>query len=498
MRPTLDNRTHEAGTLDAGPQGQGEPRRGTIVDRLAEFTTQTRYESLPGAVIDECKRIILDSLGCALAGVDAPKGRIGIAHGLQMGGATPAATVIGTGDRTSIAGASFANAELINALDFDGVLPPGHVTPFVLPGALAVAESLGATGREFIASMAVAHEMSYRFGKAMDNLRAVKDGKVSPPSVFGYSSAIFGATAAITQLKRLPTDVVAHALGIAACISPVNSQAAWFQHAPSATIKYSLAGTLAQSALTAASMGELGHRGDSRILDDREFGYARYIGTSRWEPAAITNDLGEEWRFPPDQVFKPYPHCRIFHTLLDTLAEIVAENALKPEEIDDIEAWVEGFVDRPVWLNRRIEHPSDAQFSLAHGLAVGAHGIPPGKAWQDPEVVFSPSVLGLMGKVRHRPHPDYVELLAKYPASRPARIAVSARGKVFVNERLYPKGSNSPDPGSAMTTQELALKFQDNARGVLPPENAQGIIDTVLHLETVEDINVLTALLRKG
>lgn len=479
MSSSHSNNAAETDAIGVGSQQQSEPQESTIVGRLARFTTENRYESLPGNVVDECKRIILDSIGCALAGVDSPKGRIGIAYGLQMGGATGAASIIGTGSRTSIAGASFANAELINALDFDGILPPGHVTPFVLPGALAVAESLRSTGKEFIAAMAVAHEMSFRIGKAMSSLRDVKNGKVSPPPVFGYSSAIFGAAAAIAQLKRLPTDVVAHALGIAGCISPVNSQVAWFEHAPSATIKYTLAGALAQSALTAACMAELGHRGDARILDDREFGYARYIGTSRWEPAVITNELGKAWRFPPEQTYKPYPHCRIFHALLDALTEIVEKNALRPEEIDGIEAWVEGFVDRPVWLNRRIERPSDAQFSLAHGLAVGAHRIPPGKAWQSPEVVFDPSVLSLMNKVTHRPHPDYVELLARYPASRPARVTVRARGGVFVNERLYPKGSNSPDPDSAMTTEELELKFTANADAVISAANARGIIDAV-------------------
>ncbi|MGN5477914.1 hypothetical protein ACTMU2_16060 [Cupriavidus basilensis] len=43
---------------------------------------------------------------------------------------------------------------------------------------------------------------------------------------------------------------------------------------------------------------------------------------------------------------------------------------------------------------------TQAQFSIAHGSkSVGAHRIPPGKAWQSPEVVFDPSVLDLMDKI---------------------------------------------------------------------------------------------------
>jgi 2-methylcitrate dehydratase PrpD len=366
-----------------------------------------------------------------------------------------------------------------------------------MPGAMAVSESINASGKEFINAMAIGHEMSYRIGKAMDYLRDVKDGKVCPPAVYGYTSAIFGAVAAIARLKGFSRDTTADALGIAGSISPVNSQVAWFQHAPGSTIKYLLAGGLTQSALTAAHMAQLGHHGDVKILDDRDFGYARFIGTSRWESNPITTDLGTLWRFPAEQTFKPYPHCRIFHALLDGLTQIVEENALRPEEIDGIKAWVEGFVVQPVWLNRRIAHVVDAQFSLAHGLALGAHHVPPGKAWQDPDVVFNPSVLGLMAKVTHEVHPDYVKLLTENAASRPARIEVSARGKTFAGERRYPKGSKSPDPDSAMTTDELVLKFRQNAEGVLPEAKVNSLINALLNLESVEDINSVTALMRK-
>jgi hypothetical protein len=54
---------------------------------------------------------------------------------------------------------------------------------------------------------------------------------------------------------------------------------------------------------------------------------------------------------------------------------------------------------QPIWLLRKIEHVTDAQFSLAHGLSLGAHRVPPCKSWQSPEVVFNPSVLGMMDKV---------------------------------------------------------------------------------------------------
>ncbi len=242
----------------------------TLIQQLATFT-QTRYEDLPPAVIEESRRLLLDSIGAALAAVDSPKGRIGIDYGC-LTGATGKATVIGTPHKLNIFGAAFANAELINALDMDAILPPGHVTPYVLPGALAVAEERGMSGKDLIRAIAVSHEMSWRLGKAMDYLRDTKDGKVATPHVYGYSSTVFGATAAIAMLQGQSEERMAHALGIAGCISPVNAQMAWFDHAPSSTIKYLLGGTLTQAAMTAAHMAALGHRGDVMVLDDREVG----------------------------------------------------------------------------------------------------------------------------------------------------------------------------------------------------------------------------------
>ena len=468
----------------------------TITEQLAEFTSETEFPHLPTEVVEECMRILLDSVGCALAAVDQPKGRIGIEYGRLIGGADGDATIIGAGSQTSIFGASFANGELISAMDFDAVLPPGHVAPYVLPGALAVGESRGCSGTELVTAVAVSHEMSYRFGKAMDHHRDIKDGKISLPSALGFTSTVFGATAAIGKLKGYSSSVLAHALGVAGSITPVNSYRSMVAHAPSSTIKYTMAGVVAQTALTAAHMAELGHRGDLEVLDDTEFGYRRFIGTSRWEPGLITSGLGVDWRFPAEHSYKPYPHCRVLHAPLDTLIQLVDEHDIKPEEIDAIHAWGEAWIEQPIWLNKTIEHIHDGQFSVAHGLAVGAHRVPPGKAWQDPDLVFSRSVLELMDKVTFEPHPGYLAAITEHPASRPSRIEVIARGTTYAAERIFPKGSPSPDPATTMTNDELVAKFLHNAEGVIPSSQADAVVEAMLNLQTIDDIGTVMRHLR--
>jgi len=150
---------------------------------------------------------------------------------------------------------------------------------------------------------------------------------------------------------------------------------------------------------------------------------------------------------------------------------------------------------QPIWLLRKIEHVTDAQFSIAHGLSVGAHRIPPGKAWQSPEVVFDPSVLRLMDKIQFEVHPDYEKLLSGVSASRPARIEVRARGQVFVGEKRYPKGSPSPEPESLMTNDELVAKFRGNAEGVLDTASIDEVVSLILNMEQVDDFSTVMRLL---
>ena len=471
----------------------------TLIETLAAFTVDTRFEDLPPAVVQESKRILLDSVGCTIGGLSHSKGTIGVEMSRRMGAGMPGAqaSILGTGHRVSTMGAAFANGELMNALDFDAILPPGHVSPYVLPGAIAEAEAVGASGRELIVATAVSHEMSNRIGKALDYLRDIKDGKVSPPPVYGYASTVFGGAAAVGRIKGHSRDVVAHGLGIAGSISPVNSHWVWSQHAPSTTVKYTVAGPMVQAAMTAAQFAELGHRGDWRMLDDAEFGYRRIIGSARWEPQKITPEIGRQWLFPAEQAYKPYPHCRILHALLDCLRDIVESNDIQPGEIEGINAWVEAFVMQPIWLLRKIEHVTDAQFSVAHGLAVGAHRIPPGKAWQSPEVVFDPSVLALMDKVSFEVHPDYEKLVTGNAASRPARIEVRARGRSWVGEKRYPHGSPSPDPSTTMSNDELVAKFARNCEGVLEPSAIDAAARQLMALEQVDDVRSVIRLLTK-
>src|SRR5438132_170239 len=89
-----------------------------LAERLVRYCQSLCYEDLPGAVVHEVKRRVLDSLGCALRAWTAPPCRI--AH--HIGRAvtvSDGATLWGTNHKTLPDLAAFANGALVRYLDFN-------------------------------------------------------------------------------------------------------------------------------------------------------------------------------------------------------------------------------------------------------------------------------------------------------------------------------------------------------------------------------------------
>jgi len=197
-----------------------------VTQEILEFAMETSYNDLPVAVVHESKRILLDSIGCALGGLSIDKGKISVALARRLGGPCEA-SIIGIGDRVSCAGAAFANGELIHALEYDeNLVPPTHVTPLVVSAILALAEYMGSSGKDLILATALAHEAAMRLGFGMTTARKFitegpDKGKFILPPVFGYSQAIFGGTIGAGRILKLDYEKMSNALGIAGYNTPI-------------------------------------------------------------------------------------------------------------------------------------------------------------------------------------------------------------------------------------------------------------------------------------
>ena len=472
------------------------PAASTLLESLAVFAKATRYETLPAEVVTETRRILLDSAGCALAGAGSERGKQGMALARQIGAGVEECTVLGSGARLTRFGAAFANGEMINGFDYDSVLPPGHVSPFVIPPILAAAELKHANGKDLIVATALAHEISTRIGQSMRGNRDVSDdnlrtGKMDVPPVMGHSCTIFGGTAGVAWISGFDAETMAQAMAHGGHIVPMQTLSKWNKTVPVATTKYLMAGWMGQAALTAASMAQLGYVGDKSLLEG-DYGFWKFAGSTKWNPDFLLQDLGKTWIFPPATVFKHYACCRVIHNALDCFGAIIEREKLNPDEIVKVSAYIEASSWQPVWQNRVIKSQVDAQFSVAYNFSMVAHRIEIGPKWQDREVMRDPKILAFMDKVSHETHPEYIRTLKEDSNTRLAKVEVQARGRTFVEESRYPRGSQSM-PQTRATDEELIAKFQRNAARTLPWRKIDPAIDRLMNIERVEDIAALMA-----
>ena len=462
----------------------------TLVENMVDFGVKLNFERLPAEVAHEMKRTLLDSIGCALGGLSIEKGEQAAQLARDMGG-PPEARVIGTGDRVSAFAAVFANGELINALDYDAIIsPPGHVQPYVIPVPLALAEKEGASGKSLVCALAAAHEVSARFGRAMADARDVgPDGKISFPSVTGYSSTVFGGALAAGMILGLDTEKMAYALGIAGHIAPAQSMTKWAKTLPPTSDKYLLAGWICQAELLAVLLAEHGYTGDIEVLEG-DYGFWRYMGSARWTPEFF-DSLGEEWWIPRTTVYKPFPCCGMTQTVLDCLYHIVEENQLQPEEIERVDTYLDphGAV-LPMWQNKEVASALEAQMSVPYAVSLAVHHVKIGPEWQDLDTINDKRIISFMDKVSAAPHPEYEKMILEDPASRVGKVDVVARGRIFSEERRYRIGSPATEE-TRMTDGELVDKFKRNAARVLPSEKIEKLSDMILRLEDIDNVSYL-------
>ena len=135
---------------------------------LAQFAASLGYDDVPERVREHCKDLLLDALACALAGHQGEETHqmAALAAALAQSGE---ASVIG-GGRLSLAGATLLNGYLITATTMCDVhrATMTHVTPEVIPPALAIADQDGNSGRDLLVAIAAGCEVTTRIGNGLD------------------------------------------------------------------------------------------------------------------------------------------------------------------------------------------------------------------------------------------------------------------------------------------------------------------------------------------
>jgi 2-methylcitrate dehydratase PrpD len=444
----------------------------TATSALAKFAVDTEFDDLPAELVADIKLVVLDLIGCAIAGASVEKGAIAIRLVQRMGG-EPDSMVLGTASRVPPASAAFANGELMNALDWD---PIPHTLPCVVAACLAMAECEGASGKDLILGIALGYEIASR-------LADVLPGDLEPHP-HGYGSCTLGAVAGVGRILKLDRRQMANSLGIAGFAAPIPAMTRFEGGiSPIPMTKYISIGWVAQAAVMSALMAQAGYTGDAEILDGPEGFWRLFGGTpERWDPARLTQGLGEQWN-ARRAWYKPYPCEVLIGVAINRLIEIMRENCLSPDDIEDVDFRSLPILSTPCHTTMEIVTHVDAQFSVPYALAVAALGIEPGPAWQDERTIRDPAVMHFMRKVRVGVHEVEIDTpgSAKQASSVgqiPCHLVVTAHGRKLTIDRTE----------SFMTEQEILAKFERNALSRVPSVKVENGKRMMLDLETVENV----------
>ena len=133
---------------------------------IAEHVRRIRFEEIPPSSLEGTKRLLLDTLGVAIAGSSAAGTREAVDLMVEWGG-PPQSTLLCYGKKLPDINAAFANSVMIHARDFDDTHDGAvvHTDVTVLPAVMALTEKRGGgTGEDFLTALALGIDLNCRLG----------------------------------------------------------------------------------------------------------------------------------------------------------------------------------------------------------------------------------------------------------------------------------------------------------------------------------------------
>src|SRR5205085_9336148 len=163
---------------------------------------------IPEPVMRRAEDLLLDWFGSALAGKIGRPVQAIERFAQQMGPADGACEVLISRRRTTPLFAAMVNAASSHFAEQDDVHNGSvfHPAAVVFPAALAVAQAIGASGRELLAASVAGYEVGIRVGEFLGR---------SHYRIFHTTgtAGTLGATAAAGHLLKLDADCMLHAFG---------------------------------------------------------------------------------------------------------------------------------------------------------------------------------------------------------------------------------------------------------------------------------------------
>ncbi|MBI3045097.1 MAG: MmgE/PrpD family protein [Betaproteobacteria bacterium] len=441
---------------------------------MAQFAASLRHDDLPADVRDRARLVLLDALGCGLAGSTTEELRL-IREAVRAAAGAGDTLLWGTPDRAPLPLAALANGAAVHARemdDFEGCLHSGSV---IIPAAFGTAVRAGASGRELLTAIVVGYDIARRALEGSGGNRPLKDKGWHSTSVCGG----FGAAAAVARLLRLDAERTQWALGYAGS----NAGGTWAFIPDGAMSKRVHPGFAAQSGVVSAYLAASRVTGPTCIFESDWGGFFPTYAGDKAEPEKATAGLGSDFRIRIVG-FKPYAACRGNHGSIDAILELRREANILPETVTRVV--VRGSRTHVKQLGKQdVQTMLDAQFSLPYSIAVA---LATGGAMLDqytPEALRRPEILALARRVEVV-HDEQVTT-----GEQPFVDVHLTDGRVLTRRVLIPRG----DRRNPLSEDELRAKFRSNASLVLGGAQAARLEEAVARVSALDNVGELAALL---
>jgi len=449
-------------------EGTREPTR-----ILAEFAAALSYDDLPQRSREHCKSLILDALACALAGYQGEETNQirALASALAQG---TESSVIG-GAPLSLIGATLFNGYLITAVTMCDVhrATMTHVTPEIVPPALAIGERDDLPGRDLLVAVAAGCEVTTRIGLGLD-YPAFRARGWHGPGIIGP----FGAAAAVGSLLKFDAHAMARAFGLAGS-QAAGTFAAW----GTPTVKFHQCRG-AVSGLLAALLAQQNFVATQEFLSAADGGlYEAYAGGGK--PQAAIADLGH--RFELERIaLRLWPSATLIQGLNTALFDLLAKHDIEAARVRRVViALSQNAFDMHGGFGTykgKFEALLSAHYAAAAILHDGALSLA-----QFTPAGYDDPALRSFAKEKVEIRAD-----AALSGSQAKMDVILSDGATLSAHCEHPLGAFE----NPLSQAQVEQKFRLYAASVLPDVRIEEVIDAVNRLESFDSVRELMALLR--
>ena len=416
----------------------------TISRQIAEFAVNLRYEDLPENVVQEVKRYLYDSVGCALGSMHTRDVNIIKDIYADMGGKEEA-TIFGYKLKMPAVQASFLNALMIRALDYNDIYwkeDPSHPSD-IIPAALAMAERVGASMKDVIVAIVLAYEFEQRmceFAKP-----GVRERKWHHATLTQFVSPIVAG-----KVLGLNVDQMVNAIGISAC----HNHTIGCPTAGKLTMMKNTVDPMStQSGVLAAIMAEKGFTGTEAIFEGKE-GLMDVFGPD-WDIDALIGGLGKSFKILECSM-KAFPTEALTHTHISATIKIMSENDIHYKDIDSVTITTIARACDILFDSHKYRPNSreTADHSLPYCIACALVDRKVTTKSFDDESIQDPRIWEVIDKIKGEASEEFEKM---FPAKQPSRVTIKLNdGTEHALYLEYPKG----DPREPMTEADLDAKVE--------------------------------------